>query len=215
MVNGKENPVLIPQEAEDAMVQQFLEIWNGEFPKKGEGSRDFAGKLFEELSYNFIFQELPPHKFLLNPQQTLNYYKSLFPNTQKVEYTAGFTSLRGIPVPDGLVFDRGWASLFGEPVLTRVLEYTLQKGGQLVETTLHKDRRFRAIQDERPEVFGFAEVCLVTPYFENDFETLTILRDRINLEMLPFTHEDFRHYFSKFRRKFLEAEDTAKTDILK
>lgn len=72
-----------------------------------------AGYLFETMAYLHLYAKLATEgKFLLSPEETLEVYSLLYPTRKKVINGIGLqTSLNGISVPDGIIFDRSIAGI--------------------------------------------------------------------------------------------------------
>ncbi|MBI4130269.1 hypothetical protein HY468_03065 [Candidatus Roizmanbacteria bacterium] len=95
----------------------------------------FRAGLFQLLAQSYLQKHIFPSKRVLSPQETLNYYKLLYPDNPEVFHPLGQSSLAGISTPDGMVVN--------ERRIIAVCEYTTGYKSSVIKKypTLLRDRR--------------------------------------------------------------------------
>lgn len=154
-----------------------------ENPTKWKG--EFSGGIFERIAYELLRRRLPPDLHLLSPSETLERYRALLPGA-KMDIRPFSDTLRGVPVPDGL--------LQRNPLDVRaVCEYTTRSRVRDIrakyESVAKRQRRVPSHLRDLPWV-------LVTPSRPEQFTAAVEAIDPGNITVLtlPFTHGQFRHF---------------------
>lgn len=76
-----------------------------------------AGRIFEDKAYRYLRESNPE---LLNPQDTLNFYKRKYPKNKPITKYGIETSIAKVSVPDGIIID-------GEGKIIKIYEYKAEE----------------------------------------------------------------------------------------
>lgn len=93
------------------LLDQVVNI-NGNIKLQGR----FAGKLFEEVAYRWLSDQIKSGEALLSPKEVFKLWSVLYSDRKIEENTTG---IRGVSVPDGLIVKEGEKYIF----ITTVVEY--------------------------------------------------------------------------------------------
>jgi len=143
----------------------------------------FAGRLNQDMIYNFFVNREPRPNILLSPERTLEFYKKLYPNKPTTKNTLGFDSLEGISVPDGIIVKE-------HEGIAAVCEYTL-RGDK--ETFEKKYNGFCINKEHFPQVFANANLLFAV--LSDTYLPISITRQtEVKVKRIPFKHKQFRNY---------------------
>lgn len=150
--------------------------------ERDESRRVLAGRTFQDLAYfSLVRREIEEgsSRVILSPEQTLEFWKSIFPKKQVAQNPFSTGSLMGVHVPDGMIVD---------PVGHRVIalcEYSLTNmGGSIRRRTLG----VALAKETIPEIGTGARFVMVTPRSS---------QNKIGFDeniQLPLSHSQFRDF---------------------
>lgn len=154
---------------EEEWVERTLERMVNEFPQFPRGNAnaygsDLAGRLFEEMSYEYVGSLLPHFRLITSPTETFDFFRSLNPNVELVSDYFGPKAVSGVSVPDGLAYDTRWAEYPGHHGLCKVYEYTLIRPESFPRYLQSKVRHFHKLRELHPSLFSVAQLSMVVPY---------------------------------------------------
>lgn len=146
--------------------------------------KKFAGKLYQDMVYIFLAENQPEYYTIWSPEETLKFYKKLYPNAAVAEHIFGLSSLHGITVPDGLLIKNDKCS--GK--IVSVCEYTLAGSEKIFE---NKFEGMEINQKHFPKLFDDASLTFVLPKGHHP----SILKSgEINIIEMPITYKQFRYF---------------------
>ncbi len=125
--------------------------------ERNENRNYLAGRVFQDLAYFFLVRreiEERSSRVILSPEQTLEFWKSIFPKKQVAQNPFSTGSLMGIHVPDGMVVD---------PVDHRVIalcEYSLTRSDESIKK---RTLGIALARNDIPEIGTGARFVMVTP----------------------------------------------------
>jgi len=173
--------------ATDRFKEVYKEASKFELTPKTDEERDgnrgyLAGRTFQDLAYFYLVKREIAEgssRVILSPEQTLEFWKSIFPKRKVAQNPFSTNSIMGIHVPDGMIID---------PVDQRVIalcEYSL--------TNNHESIRKRTLgialaKNDIPEIGTGARFVMVTPksyQIGNGFDEYI---------KLPFGHSQYRDF---------------------
>lgn len=142
--------------------------------------RRLTGRLFQETVYITIGSNQPPHKTLLSPQRTLEFYYTLYPYAERIQHWPQLDSLKGVSVPDGLAVSHDR--------VVAVCEYTARAGKKRVEA---KFNGFRRQREDYPEILGNASFHVV---LLEGTQLPDIMSGGIEFTKVPFNHRQLMKF---------------------
>jgi hypothetical protein len=187
---------------ENRQISQMVD-WARKLDKSkltAEYRQRLAGKIYELLCYDEINQDKQSYRrYLLTPSQTAQYYRRNFFPDQKVSNSKfGLSGIYGKIIPDGIMFDREWNDLFYDPQntegwMTRVYEYTMRKGDDLIFRALQQRHTFDQMREAYPDNFAVSQLIFVLPmpYKKEDQDDLKKLKAITNYKLMPFSRLQF------------------------
>ena len=114
----------------------------------------FVGRVFECIGYFFMLNR--SLGLVTSPQETLDFYRWLYPKPQLRRSALGFDSIRGVNMPDGLLIEEQ----HGLYKVVEVCEYTTVRDTEYFE---YKFRGFKRIKKDFPAVFDEAQLLFLVP----------------------------------------------------
>lgn len=162
----------------------------------------FAGRLFEELGYQWYSEQLNDSRKLLDPDETIAYFLDLYGGTPSQSLLQG--GIFNEYVPDGVILGD---DIKGDAV---IVEYTVRgpKLSSLPQYIHHKGKMVKALRKRFPEIFGGGRLEIV---FTHD--TLPIVQktkgidSRTKLRAAPFQHDEVHAFAQELVRTCFNGEE--------
>lgn len=162
---------------------------------------ELAGKVFQEIAYEYTAARISEYFTLLSPDDTLDFFSDLYPSKVKRRNKYNLTSLMGVAVPDGLLYDQRLQQFPENPdIISALYEYTLVS--DLNSYLNSKVYAIRKILGEFPSLFGEAEIVFVIPHGRDKAKGLENFG---TIKTLPFTSKEFSVYLRNFANQIRAA----------
>ncbi len=125
-------------------------------------AQELSGRIFETIAHETIKARQPDYRTLMSPHETLRFFQKLHPTSKTMYDSFGPTGIRGITVPDGLLYDTRWEEEHNNG-LCRLYEYTLVRPTRFLDYVHHKEDAFRIMRQKFDTLFSNAEMVFVIP----------------------------------------------------
>lgn len=125
-------------------------------------ARDLSGRIFETIAHEAIQAKQPEHRTLLTPEQTFRFFRRLHPYAETMSDSFGPKGIKGVTVPDGLLYDTRWEDDQNNG-LVRLYEYTLTKPVNFLDYVHKKEHAFQVMRNKHDTLLSNAELVFVIP----------------------------------------------------
>jgi hypothetical protein len=158
----------------------------------------FAGRLNQDMIYDFFVTRQSQSNILLSPERTFEFYKKLYSDKPVIENLLGLDSLGGISVPDGIVVKE-------HEGIVAVCEYTLTRKDQTFEK---KYSGFHINRTNSPQVFSDAGLLFVV--LKNAYLPESIIKHtEVKAERMPFSYRQFQNFVDSIYYHYRPDENNA------
>ncbi len=155
-------PVQTPSAVESALNKVINSVHHIEKGPEIEIARDLSGRIFETIAHETVQARQPEYRRLLSPDETFRIFAKSHPRDQIMSDSFGPKGIKGISVPDGMLYDLRWQQEKNRG-LVRLFEYTLVNPMHFMDYVHKKEHAFGVMRNRYDSLLSNADLVFVIP----------------------------------------------------